>query len=110
MTTFRRRFPPGVLAATVCSATVGAQFVAAASARDAVFLSRFSATALPLMIIGASVVSIGLVMMGWAALRRVPPSTHVPLAFAVSAAIIVAEWGLTRIAPGAATRIFYLHV
>lgn len=109
MNTFRWQFPPGVLAATLCSAVVGAQFVAAASARDAVFLSRFNPSALPLMMIVASVVSIILVLVGGARLRKIPPATHVPLTFAVSAVLIVVEWGLTRVFPEVATRIFYLH-
>jgi hypothetical protein len=109
MNTFRWHFPPGVLAATLCSAVVGAQFVAAASARDAVFLSRFAPSALPLMMIVAAVVSIILVVLGGAPLRRISPATHVPLTFAISAVLIVVEWRLTRVFPDAATRIFYLH-
>jgi hypothetical protein len=109
MNTFRGRLPSGVLAATLCSATVGAQFVAGTSARESVFLSHFDATALPLMMVGASLLSIILVVIGGAAFRKISPSIHVPATYAASAALLVAEWALIRVAPGPVTRIFYLH-
>ncbi|MGE5815591.1 MAG: hypothetical protein ACM36C_13975, partial [Acidobacteriota bacterium] len=110
MNIFRWHFAPGVTSAMLASAALGAQFVASTSARDALFLTGFKATALPLMMIASATVSIVLVAVAWFALRRVPPSTHVPLTFAASALLIVAEWELTRVAPSAAARIFYLHV
>jgi AAA family ATP:ADP antiporter len=110
MTFVRWRFPPGVVAAMLASAAVGAQFVASSSARDALFLARFDATALPVMMIGSSVVSLALVAFAASALRRVSPAVHVPLTFGLSAVLILAEWGLTRLDPGAAARVFYLHV
>lgn len=93
----------------LASAVVGAQFVATTSARDALFLTGFSAKALPAMMIGSSAISIVLVALASRGLRRVAPSTYVPLIFAMSALLILVEWSLARIAPGPIARIFYLH-
>ena len=49
-------------------------------------------------------------MIGLEVLRRVAPSTYVPVAFAASAVLILAEWGLTFVAPGLAARLVYLQV
>ena len=79
----------------VGSAVVGAQFVAGQAARNALFLDRFEPPSLPPLIIATSVFSILLVVAGSRMLRRVAPSTYVPAAFAASAVLILAEWGLT---------------
>ena len=94
----------------VGSAVVGAQFVAGQAARNALFLDRFEPRSLPPLIIATSVVSILLVVVGSRMLRRVAPSTYVPAAFAASAVLILAEWGLTFAVPGLAAWIVYLQV
>ncbi len=110
MSTFRWRPAPGVIAATLASATVGAQFVSGKAARDALFLAHFDPSALPLMMIASSAISILLVVAGWMALRRILPSTHVPAMFALSAMLLLAEGWLVGVAPGVAARIVYLHI
>ena len=111
MTPFGWRRPgPNVIAAMSGSAVVGAQFVAGQAARNALFLNHFEARSLPPMIVATAMVSILLVVIGSRALRRVAPSTYVPAAFAVSAVLILVEWGLTFATPGLAARLVYLQV
>jgi hypothetical protein len=97
-------------AAMSASAMVGAQFVAARAARNAVFLTYHDPASLPIMIVGSSLVSIGLVAAGWAALRGVAPSTHVPATFAGSAALLGMVWLLMRADPALAARLVYLQI
>jgi len=92
------------------SVVVGAQFVAGQAARNALFLNHFEARSLPPMIVATAMVSILLVVIGSRVLRRVAPSTYVPAAFAVSAVLILVEWGLTFATPGLAARLVYLQV
>jgi len=107
---FGRRPSSGVIAAMVGSAAVGAQFVAGQAARNALFLDRFEPPSLPLLIIATSVFSILLVVAGSRMVRRVAPSTYVPVAFAASAVLVLAEWGLTFVLPDLAARIVYLQI
>jgi hypothetical protein len=99
-----------VIAAMTGSAVVGAQFVAGQAARNALFLDHFEARSLPPMIVATAIVSILLVVIGSRVLRRAAPSTYVPAAFAVSAVLILLEWGLTVATPGLAARLVYLQV
>lgn len=92
------------------SAVVGAQFIAGKAARDALFLTHFDASSLPNMIIMTSIFSIVLVAVSSKGLERVSPATWVPAAFAASAILLIAEWGLTSTAPGLAARILYLQI
>jgi hypothetical protein len=100
----------GVKAAMLGASAVGAQFVASHAARNALFLDHFEPQSLPPMIIGTSMFSIALVMVSSRILRRVAPSDYVPAAFALSAVFVMAEWALSHILPGLATRLLYLHV
>ena len=110
MNAFRWRPGSGMMAASVASATLGAQFVAGKAARDALFLAHFEPPALPLMMIGSALVSIVLVIGGWTALRRVPPSTHVPATFAMSAMLLMGAGLLPGLAPDLVARLVYLQI
>jgi ATP:ADP antiporter, AAA family len=105
-----RQTDPAAVTAMICSAAVGAQFIAGKATRDALFLAHFDVTSLPLMVATTSGVSILLVVLGSKGLARISPATFVPLAFAVNAALLVVEWFLTSIAPGVAVRAVYLQV
>jgi hypothetical protein len=98
------------MAAMFGAALVGAQFVAGQATRNALFLDHFEPRSLPPLIIATSVFSILLVVVGSRMLRRVAPSTYVPVGFAASAVLILAEWGFTFALPGLAARIVYLQV
>jgi hypothetical protein len=110
MNAFRWRPGSGMMAATFASATLGAQFVAGKAARDALFLAHFEPPALPLMMIGSALVSIVLVIAGWTVLRNVPPSTHVPATFAISAMLLMVAGLLPGLTPGLVARIVYLQI
>ncbi len=107
-----RRWRPGsaVVTAMVGAAVIGAQYVAGKGARDALFLTHFDPSSLPPMIIGTSIFAIVLVVASAKALQRVGPSTYVPVAFAASAMLLMAVWGLSAVVPGLAARILYLQV
>jgi ATP:ADP antiporter, AAA family len=99
-----------VISAMFGAALVGAQFVAGQAARNALFLDHFEPRSLPPLIIATSMFSILLVVIGSRELRRVAPSTYVPVAFAASAVLILAEWALTFALPALAARIVYLQI
>ncbi len=101
---------PAVTTAMVCAAAVGAQFVAGKAARDALFLANLNVTALPAMVVATAVFSILLVALSSRGLRRVAPGTLVPAAFAVSAALFLAGWALSTVAPRLAAQALYLQV
>ena len=99
-----------VTTAMVCAGAVGAQFVAGKAARDALFLANLDVTALPAMVVATAAFSILLVALSSRGLQRVPPGTFVPVAFAFSAALLLADWALTSIAPKLAAQVLYLQV
>ena len=99
-----------VTTAMVCAGAVGAQFIAGKAARDALFLANLDITALPAMVVATAGFSILLIALSSRGLRRVQPGTFVPAAFAISAALLLADWALTPIAPKVAAVALYLQV
>jgi hypothetical protein len=99
-----------VTTAMVCAGAVGAQFVAGKAARDALFLANVGVTALPAMVVATAGFSILLIALSSRGLRRVPPGTFVPIAFAVSAALLLADWALVPFAPKLAAAALYLQI
>ncbi len=99
-----------VTTAMVCAGAVGAQFVAGKAARDALFLANLDVTALPAMVVATAGFSILLIALSSRGLRRVAPATFVPVAFAVSAALLLADWALMSVAPKLAAQLLYLQI
>jgi ATP:ADP antiporter, AAA family len=99
-----------IVYALVGAAVIGAQYIAGKSARDTLFFSYFEPTALPPMIIGTSLFSIALVIVSSRSLGKVSPGRYVPIAFAISALLLLMEWGLTFIAPRMAAPVLYLQI
>jgi ATP:ADP antiporter, AAA family len=97
-------------AATICAALVIAQQVAGKATRDALFLSRFPATALPQVLIASAVLAIALTFVWTRLLARIGPARAVPATFGASAALLLAERELSDLAPRAAAVAVYLHV
>src|SRR5688572_16590629 len=83
---------------------------AAKAARDAFFLSEFSIDWLPLMVISAAVLSIGVALGMSRLLSQFGPARLVPGVFAGSSALTLVEWGFAPVAPGPVAIAFYLHV
>ena len=94
----------------LCAAAVTAQFIAGKATRDALYLASLDVTSLPAMIMACAVLSIGLVAVTSKGLREVSPAAFVPIAFVVSAMMLLAEWLLLPFAPRAAAILVYLQV
>jgi HEAT repeat protein len=106
------RLQPGAaeLSAMLCAGVVTAQFVAGKATRDALYLANLDVTSLPAMVIATSVFSILFVSITSKSLRRVPPGTFVPVAFAGSAALLLLEWGLVAASPIVAAPVVYIQI
>ncbi len=85
------------------------QQVAAKATRDAFFLSQFDVTSLPLMVAVAAILSLAAVLAFARGMAVLSPVRMVPLAVAASAALLVAEWTLSRSSPRAAAAAVYVH-
>jgi len=94
----------------VCSGVVTAQFIAGKATRDALFLNNYDVTAMPAMVIATAVVSILFAVGSSKALSRITPGIFVPLAFAGSGALLLADSMLVAVAPKAAAVAVYLQV
>jgi ATP:ADP antiporter, AAA family len=101
---------PAVTTAMVCAGAVGAQFVAGKAARDTLFLANLDVTALPAMVVATAAFSILLVALSSRGVRRVAPGTLIPIAFAISAALFLADWVLLGLFPKLAAQALYLQV
>jgi len=87
-----------------------AQQVAAKATRDALFMSSFSASALPTMVMASAAASIGFVILAGRLLAAVGPVRMMPAGFAASGVILVGLRELVTDAPRAAAVVIYLHV
>ena len=96
--------------AMVCSGVVSAQFIAGKATRDALYLANLDVTTLPAMVIATAAFSILLVFASSRGLRKTSPGTFVPVAFAVSAALLLASWLLTLVMPALAAQAVYLQI
>jgi ATP:ADP antiporter, AAA family len=96
--------------AMACAAIVTAQLVSGKATRDALFLASLDFTALPTMLVAASVVSILLVGLNSRGSRWVRPAVLVPASSILSGFFFLAEWALTSRAPSSAAIMIYFHV
>ncbi|HSQ59712.1 MAG TPA: hypothetical protein VLT84_04690 [Acidobacteriota bacterium] len=102
------RVPGAGLAAATAFAMIAYQ-VGAKATRDALFLSSFPVSALPLMTITAAIVSIAMAFAAARALSRFGPERVIPIGFAASAILLLGEWALVRPWPRGAAVAVYLH-
>ena len=86
-----------------------AQQVAGKAVRDALFLSSFRVEDLPLMMAAAAVVSLLAALWLSRIMVRHTPSKVVPVMFAANGAGLLAEWGVSFVAPRMAAVALYLH-
>jgi hypothetical protein len=99
-----------VAAAMLAAGALVAQQVAGKATRDALFLSSFPLSFLPMAMIAAAVAS-GLAVLGFsAALSRRGPARVVPAAVAAATVLLLAEWGLSLFQPRVAAAAVYLHI
>jgi ATP/ADP translocase len=84
--------------------------VAGKAARDGIFLSQFSSTALPKIVAAAAVVAVIGSLFRGRTLVRVGPLRVTVLSFAVSGILQAGEWLLLQFQPRVAACVIYLHV
>src|SRR5262245_5257032 len=99
-----------VHAAAFGAAALIASQVAGKATRDALFLSQFAVTALPVMVIIASLISIAVGLGTARLMSAVAPSRLLPRAFLVSSVLLLVEWGISGWYPGAAAILIYLQM
>ena len=96
--------------ATVSATAMIAQQVAGKVTRDALYLSYFPATTLPRAVIVASILSIAASLLFSRVLGRTSPARAVPVLFATSATLFVAEWVAAGPFPKGVAVALYLHM
>jgi ATP:ADP antiporter, AAA family len=84
--------------------------VSSKAVRDALFITSFDITSLPVMIIAASMFSVGFVLLSSRVMTRLTPARLVPAAFAGSAVLLLLVWFFLHEAPKTASIVVYLHV
>ena len=98
------------LLATASAVMIIAFQVAGKAVRDALFLSNYDVTVLPVMLMGASAFSVVTVLLTGRAMTSLTPARFVPLAFLTSALLLLAEWQLSQRFPKLASVALYLHI
>jgi len=93
-----------------CAALMIAQAVASRATRDTLFLSNFNIAHLPMMVAGASALSIAVALLASRAMVSQGPARVIPVGFAVSAVLTLGERWLASVNTGAAAIAVYLHV
>jgi ATP/ADP translocase len=99
-----------ITAAMLVAAAMIANHVGGRATRDALFLSNFDITSLPIMLIGASLFSIATLVCFSQLMPRLSPQRLVPWGFGISAVFLLGEWWLLLMSPRAAAVAVYLHL
>jgi AAA family ATP:ADP antiporter len=86
---------PSIHAAALSAAALIAHQVGGKATRDALFLSHFDIAGLPWMVVAASILAIATGIAGARLMSSTPPARVIPRAFVGSAALLIAEWGLS---------------
>jgi hypothetical protein len=84
--------------------------VAGKAARDGFFLQHFSPSSLPKMVVGGALLSFLLAVFFARISERSGPARIVPGAFALSAALHLAEWFSVGALPRVTSVLIYLHI
>jgi hypothetical protein len=99
-----------VFAAMLCATALIAVQVGSKATRDALFLSNFAVTSLPIMMIAAAAISIVMAGLAGRAMTAFGPSRLVSRALLGSGALLLVEWFLAATLPRVAAVLVYLHV
>ncbi|HET6897418.1 MAG TPA: hypothetical protein VFK70_03680, partial [Vicinamibacteria bacterium] len=99
-----------VVAAMLAAGALIAQQVAGRATRDALFLSTFHVSSLPLVMIAGAVASALAVFAFSSALSRRSPAQVVPITIAAGTVLLLGEWGLSLVQPRLAAIAVYLHM
>jgi AAA family ATP:ADP antiporter len=103
------RLPAGARSAAIASGAMIAQQVAGKAARDAFFLSSFRVEDLPAMMAASALVSLFAALGLSRLMVRYSPAKVVPVVFAASGTGLLAEWGVSFVAPRITAVALYLH-
>jgi len=98
-----------LLAASIAAMAMIAYQVGAKATRDAFFLSMYPVRYLPAMVAVASAASLVLAYGSTRALSRWGPERLISTAFLASGLLMLIEWGVSFVAPGPASILFYAH-
>jgi hypothetical protein len=101
---------PAIVAATLAAFLLIASQVAARAVRDALFLSAFHVTSLPLVMGAAAVIGLAGAEALALALAHRSPSRVVPAVAGSSAALLALWWAVGLASPRVAAVAVYLHV
>jgi hypothetical protein len=94
----------------LAAGTLIAQQVVGKATRDALFLSTFHVSSLPIVMIGSAVAS-SLAVLGFStAMGRRSPARVVPLALGAGTVLLIVEWGLSFVQPRLTAIAVYLHM
>lgn len=99
----------GAQVAALTSMLLIAQQVSGKAARDALFLSSFHSSDLPLAMAGGAVLSLGSAYLLARMMMRSSPASIMPLLFGASACGFALEWALGFQAPRAAALLVYFQ-
>jgi HEAT repeat protein len=97
-------------AAALAATVIIALQLAGKATRDALFLSTFGVAALPAIVIASAVISGVLAVLLARVMARTQPGRLVPRLYALSAALLLAEWALVNTARAATAILVYLHI
>lgn len=98
-----------VATAAAASAAMIAFQVGGKATRDALFLSSFSVTMLPAMVIVSSILSVLAVLWAVRRMSRQGPWRFIPGLFAASTGLLLLEWALIGASRHATAILVYLH-
>lgn len=96
--------------ATAAALAVIAAFVAGKAARDAILLGAFPVTSLPMFIGGTALLSLPLVVVAGRWMARLGPARLMPRLYALSAALLGAEYLALERWPRAAAVVCFFHL
>jgi ATP:ADP antiporter, AAA family len=97
-------------AAALAATVIIALQLAGKATRDALFLSTFGVATLPAIVIAAAALSGILAVFLARVMARSHPARLVPRLYALSAALLLAEWALAASSRKAAAVLVYLHI
>src|SRR5690606_13032232 len=99
-----------LVAAMVTALLMIVQQIGAKTTRDTFFLSHHPASELPMVMIGAAVLSLVGALTFSRVLQRVGPTRAVPVAYALHAAAFAGEWWFAAEHPFVVSIVVYLHM
>jgi hypothetical protein len=101
---------PSVVVASACAFAIIATQVAGKAARDALFLSNFDISALPLVLMASALLSIVVVLFTVRGITLLGPARMIPPFFLASGILLVAEWAFATRNPQVGAVLVYFHV